>query len=156
SDPVAAVSRYWRDLVAAGGDAVKDVLELLRDALADASEVGSAVRGAGTPDDPWRGPLVGPLALEVCTSGEVLTVGVGVVTSVDTLGERCTVVEVRLAATRAELDLAARSASLLPVVEGSLSARERGVNPPRITLPLLDGVTLTAGGVGLLFRWTPD
>ena len=70
----------------------------------------------------------------------------------DTLGQRCTVVETRLAATLALFDLAAGHAQLLPSVEGVLSARERGVNPARVTLPIGVG-TLTAGGVGVGLRW---
>ena len=155
TDPVDAVGGYWRDLAAAPA-AMPDVLAVLRDALADASEAASAILGTGTPLDPWRVPLIGPLELEVSANGSLLSIGVAAVTSVDTLGQRCTVVETRFAATIAELDLSAKAASLLPGVEGVLSARERGVNPARVALALDDGAVLTAGGVGLRLGWTPD
>jgi hypothetical protein len=155
ADPVAAVSGYWRNLIAAPPATVSSVLATVRDALADASEAASAIHGTGVALDPWRVPLIGPLELEVAANGSVLSVGVAASTSVDTLGQRCTVVETRIAATIAEIDLAANTASLLPGVEGVLSARERGVSPPRVRLPLADGAVLTASGVGLRLGWTP-
>ncbi len=155
TDPVNAVSGYWRDLAAAPA-AMSAVFAVLRNALADASQASSAIRGTGTSVDPWRVPLIGPLELEVSANGSILSIGIAAVTTVDTLGQRCTVVETRFAATIAELDLAAKTASLLPGVEGVLSARERGVNPPRVALALPDGVVLTASGVGLRLGWSPS
>lgn len=155
SDPVGACGGYWRDLIAAPPGAATTVLATLRNALADASQAASAIQGTGTALDPWRVPLIGPLALEVAGNGSVLTLGIAVATSVDTLGQRCTVVETRIAATIAEIDLAAKTASLLPGVDAALLARERGINPPRVTLALGDGTALTASGVGLRLGWTP-
>ncbi|MDQ3009337.1 MAG: hypothetical protein M3X11_01335, partial [Acidobacteriota bacterium] len=155
SNPAGAFSSYWRDLVAAPPAAVTTVLTELRNALADASKAASEIQGAGSAIDPWRVPLIGPLTLEVAANGAVLTVGIAIATSVDQLGQRCTVVETRLAATIAEIDLAAQTGSLLPGVEASLSARERGINPPIVTLALGDGSALTASGVGLRLGWTP-
>jgi large repetitive protein len=155
SDPVGAVSGYWRDLIAAPAGAATTVLAALRDALADASAANAAIRGTGTALDPWSVPLIRPLQLEVVANGTTLAVRAAVATSVDTLGQRCTVVQTHLAATLAEIDLSARSASLFPGVEGVLSARERGANPPRVTLALGDGAALTASGVGLRLGWTP-
>ena len=155
TDPVAAVSDYWRNLLGAGDAAVQQVLAAIRDALADAGAAGLAVQGSGTPDDPWSVPLIGPLALELSVVGDVLSIGIAATTSIDTLGQRCTVLETRFAAVIAEVDLAARSGSLLPAVEASITARERGVNPPRAALVLGGGVSLVSGGVGLRMRWTP-
>ena len=155
SDPVGACGGYWRDLIAAPPGAATTVLATLRNALADASEAASAVLGTGTAIDPWRVPLIGPLALEFAANGSVLTIGVAVATSVDTLGQRCTVVESRIAARIAEINLTAKTASLLPGVEGIISTRERGISPPRVTLALGDGTALTASGVGLRLGWTP-
>ena len=155
SNPVSAVSGYWRDLIAAPAGAATTVFAALRDALADASSANVAIRGMGTALDPWRVPLIGPLELEAVANGTTLSVCAAVSTSVDTLGQRCTVVQTRLAATLAEINLSAPSASLLPGVEGVLSARERGANPPRVMLAFGDGATLTASGVGLRLGWTP-
>ena len=76
-----------------------------------------------------RSPSIGPLELEASTVDGVLSVGLAAVTRVDQLGQRCTVVETRLAATLVEVDLGARTASLLPGVDARLSARERGRQP---------------------------
>ena len=154
-NPVGAVGGYWHDLVAAPAGAATAVLATLRDALADASEAASAILGTGSVLDPWRVRLIGPLELEVSVVGSVLSVGVAAITEVDNLGQGCTVIATRIAATIATIDLAAKSASLLPSVEGTLSGRERGVNPPRVTLALGDGAALTASGVGLRLRWSP-
>jgi hypothetical protein len=155
TDPAAAVSGYWQDLVQAAPGAMTTVLAALRDALADATGAASTIKGTGTQDDPWRVPLIGPLELEAFANGAVLTIGVAATTSVDTLGQQCTVVTTRFGVTIAEVDLAAKSGKLLPAVEGVLSARERGVNPPRILLPFGDGAALTASGVGLRLGWSP-
>jgi large repetitive protein len=155
TDPVEAVSGYWRNLLDAPSGAMTTVLAGLRDALADASAAGLAIRGTGTALDPWCVPLIGPLQLELARNGDLLTINLAAATSVDTLGQRCTVVESRIAATLAEIDLAVRSASLLPGVEALLTARERGVRPARATLDLGGGATLTSAGVGLRFGWTP-
>src|SRR5262249_34818670 len=39
--------------------------------------------------------------------------------------------------------------------EATVSARQRGVNPPRAALSLGGGVTLATSGVGVRLRWTP-
>ncbi len=153
TDPVASLTAYWQALLAGPTDAVPTVLAALHDAIADASAV--SVRGTGTALDPWRVTLIGPLQLEVVANGTTLSVSMALATSVDTLGQRCTVVQTRLVATLAEIELSAPSASLLPGVQAVLSARERGVNPPRAMLALGDGAALTASGVGLSLGWTP-
>ena len=154
SDPVAAVAGYWQQLVG-NPLAVTAVLQTLRQALADASEAASVVQGSGSAIDPWRLPLVGPLALEAVASGSVVTVSVAGATSVDTLGQRCTVVNTRVAATLARIDLTARTAQLMLGAEASLSARERGVHPPQARLELADGTELLADHVGLALAWSP-
>ena len=45
------------------------------------------------------------------------------------------------------------SAQLLPSVDGRLTARERGVSPPRAALELDDGVVLSADHVGVRLSW---
>ncbi|WP_374566692.1 DUF6603 domain-containing protein [Ideonella sp.] len=155
SDPLAAAAGYWQALLAAPPAAMTEVLEALRDALADASEAVAIIHGTGTALDPWRVPLIGPLELEFAATGSTLAVNAAIATSVDSLGQRCTVVDMRLAATLARIDLAAKTAVLMPGVEGRISARERGVDPPRVTLALGDAIALTASGVGLGLAWAP-
>ena len=116
ANPITAVSAYWLELVTSPGGAMRSVLTVVRDTLADESGANLPVSGAGTALDPWLVPLIGPLRLEVAAKGAVLTVNTALATSVDTLGQRCTVVQTHLAATLAEIDLAAPSATLLPGV----------------------------------------
>ena len=139
-DPLGAVAGYWQTLLTDHADAVPAVLLVLRDAIADAGAV--VGRSAAPGRRPTRGGSrsIGPLELEAHADGDVLTIALAAGTSVDTLGQRCTVVETRLAATLAEIDLGARTASAAPAVDGRLTARERGVTPPRVTLVLGDGV----------------
>ena len=155
SDPVGACGGYWQSLTASTPDKLASVLAVLRNTLADASAVTALVSGSGTVDDPWRVPLTGPLAIELSKEGSILSIAVTVATSVDTLGHRFMVIESRLAATIARIDLAAKSANLMPGVEGMISARKRGVTPSRVTLPLGDGAAITASHVGLRLGWKP-
>ncbi|MDB5750809.1 MAG: putative transcriptional activator SRCAP-like protein, partial [Ramlibacter sp.] len=154
-DPVAALAGYWRQLVA-NPAAATTVLSALQHALADASQPASVVAGSGSEADPWRLPLVGPLALEVSASGDMLAIGLGVVTSIDALGQRCTMVQTRIGVKLASIDLAARRACLLGAVEATLSARERGASPPRARLALGDAAAIVADHVGLRLAWAPD
>lgn len=153
SDPVGAVVGYWQQLVGTPA-AATTVLQALRDALADVGAT-AAVLGSGSDAAPWRLPLIGPLALEVVASGSILTVSLAAGTSVDSLGQRCTVVATRIAVVLARIDLSARSAQLLPGAQASISARERGANPPRARLELADGIELLADHVGLALSWSP-
>ena len=155
ADPVAALSGYWRALI--GNDAAtRQVLSALRLALTDKSEKDSVVDGDGSAATPWRLPLIGPLALELTASGGVLGIGLGAKTSIDTLGQRCTVVETRIGVKLASIDFAARHASLLGAVEATLTARERGADPKRARLALGDTVAVVADHVGLLLAWAPE
>ena len=135
SDPVGAVAGYWQQLVA-NSAAATTVLQTLRQALADASEAAAVIAGAGTEVDPWRlAARRRRSALEVVASGSVLTVSLAASTSVDTLGQRCTVVGTRIAAQLARIDLAARSAQLMLGAEASLhgarARRESAAGTPR-------------------------
>ena len=154
ANPVDAVAGYWQQLIGVPA-AASLVLGELRTAIADASEAGALVQGTGTAVDPWRVSLIGPLQLEAFAAGAKLNVGLAATTSVDTLGERCTVITTRFAARLATLDFAARSAELLPSVEAVLAGRERGINPPRARLVLGGGAALRADHVGLRLAWSP-
>ena len=155
SDPLAAVAGYWKAVVGTPAAATQ-VLAQIRNALADASEAITSIKGTGTPLDPWRVPLIGPLELEFAATGSTLAISLAATTSVDQLGQKCTVVDTRFAATLARVDLDAKTGALMPGVEALLSARERGVDPPRVTLALGDVSALTAAGVGLRLAWSPS
>lgn len=153
TDPVGAVAGYWQQ-VFANAAAATDVLETLRAALFDAGTPG-AVSGAGTLADPWRLPLIGPLALEAYADGAVVTLSAAAGTSVGTLGQGCTVVATRIGVTLARIDLAARTAALLPGAEASITARERGASPPQVRLAGGDITELVADHVGVTLAWSP-
>jgi len=155
ADPVAAVAGYWQQLIA-NTAAATTVLSALRRAITDASEAVSVVSGLGTVERPWHLPVIGPLAFEVVADGPLLHIGLAAATEVDDLGQRCTVLTTRIAAQIARIDLAARSAVLLGSVEASLTARERGANPPRARLALGDAAAVVADHVGLRLAWSPD
>lgn len=149
-DPVGHLVAHWRDLLADHRDEVEAALGLLRDALADATA--DAVDGSGTVDHPWRVPLVGPLALALHTDGDLLVVDLAVTTTVDDLGGAAPDLEVALAARLAEVDLAARTASLVTGVQARLSARSHGADEAR--LDLSEGLALRASRAGLRVGWT--
>jgi hypothetical protein len=160
--PLDAVVAHWRNLAADHCAAIPAILEVIRDAVADGAVVAGNVTGHGEPDDPWRMPLVGPVTLDVVCGDPadpdrpVLTVALAASTRVDSLGERCTVLETTLAATVAVIDLDRPSVTLVPGVEARILARERGVSPPRITLPLGVDAELAADHAGLVLTWSVD
>ena len=154
-DPLGAVAGYWHTLLRDHPTAVPAALTVLRDAVADAGAT-AAPEGTGTDADPWRIPLAGPLSLEARFAGDTLALAVAIATQVDTLGQGCTTVSTRLAATVATADLAARTAQLLGSVEGRLTAHERGTEPPRVTLGLGPDASLVAEAIGLRLAWAPD
>ncbi|HPG77221.1 MAG TPA: hypothetical protein PK756_01065 [Piscinibacter sp.] len=155
ADPLPTIGGYWQQLVTVPA-AARAVLGALRTALTDADKALAVVQGDGSADVPWTLPLIGPLQLEVSASGPVLDIGLAAAISDDSLGQHCTVLQTRFGATLARIDLAARSASLLPGVEATLTARQRGVNPPRARLELADGVAFSAEHVGLRLAWSPQ
>jgi hypothetical protein len=153
-DPLGAVRGYWRALLRDHAAAVPDILTSLRDLLADDSRAATAVAGAGTEEDPWRVPIVGPITLDArrLAGGDALEVAVGAAYVTDELGNRCTVVETRLAVGLARLDLAGVQATLLSSVEAQLVTRQRGATRAAATVGPL---TLVADHIGLRARWRP-
>jgi hypothetical protein len=150
SDPVGHLASHWRGLLADHRDEVVTALGLLRDGLADAAA--GAVSGEGRADEPWRLPLVGPLALHLHTDGDLLVVDLAVTTTVDDLGGAAPDLEAALSARLAEIDLAARSASLVTGVQARLSARGHGTDEAR--LDVAEGLALRASRAGLHLGWT--
>ncbi|MFL5937814.1 MAG: DUF6603 domain-containing protein [Gaiellaceae bacterium] len=151
-DPVGAVSGYWHVLLTTHAAAVPALLAVVRDALAEAGAALTPIKGAGAAGDPWRIRLIGPVELEAHVAGDTLAVAVAAGTKVDTIGQQCTVLETRIAATVAVIDFASGAVQLLPSVEGGLSARERGVSPPRVALAFGD-FAVTAEHFGIKLSW---
>ncbi|MDP9417449.1 MAG: hypothetical protein M3P48_06380, partial [Actinomycetota bacterium] len=156
TDPVGTISDHWRTMLSAHRAHIVDTLEVVRDALADPAVAALDIEGGGTGADPWRLTLVGPLGVHFWTVGDRLLVALAVATSVDSLGPRAPVIDGRLGVTLADLDLASRSASLLPRVEARLSGRERGVTPPRARLVVSDEVAVSASSAGITMGWSAE
>lgn len=153
-DPVGRLAEHWKVMLASHRDDVLVALEALRSALSDTAT--SAVDGSGSAAEPWRLALVGPLALHLWTDGDRLLVDLAVSTSVDDLGGNAPVVEGRLGARLADVDLTARSARLLTGVDARIGARLPGVTPPQARLTLAEDVALTASYAALRFGWTAE
>ena len=151
ADPLGALTAHWRTMLADHRADVAVALETLRTALSDA---GVAVTGTGAATDPWRLGLVGPLALLFWAEEDRLVVDVAVTTTVDDLGEGTPVIEGRLGARLAEIDLAARSARLLTGVEGRIGARMRDVTPAQARLEIAEGLAIRSSGAGIRLGWS--
>ncbi|HET6159916.1 MAG TPA: DUF6603 domain-containing protein [Dongiaceae bacterium] len=155
SNPLAAVGSHWRTLLQAHADAVPSILELLRSLIADAAAAIPPITGTGTAADPWRMPLVGPAALQFYSEngGDTLHIGLSAGYSVDTLGQRCTVIESRLTVGLAKIDLAQGGLVLAAAIEARLTARARGDTRARFSA---GPIALSAYHIGLSAAWSPD
>lgn len=151
-DPVGALAAHWRLMLAGHRGDVLVALQALRTALSQGAA--GAVDGTGTPADPWRLVLVGPLALHVCTEGDRLLVDLAVSTTVDDLGGNAPVFDGRIGARLVDVDLADRSARLLTGVEARIGAHLPGTTPPQARLAITDGLAVTASHAALRFGWT--
>ncbi len=153
-DPLSAVRGYWHTLVHDHPDAVASLLGEVRDLVADAGASGSAVAGSGTDADPWRVTLAAPIELQVwrVDAGNGLELAIAARKFGDTLGQRCTRVDLQLAIGLASLDLARGAATFLSLADVRLTARARGD-----TRALLEAgpFTLTADHLGLGATWRP-
>src|SRR5262249_33729420 len=150
--PLSAVADHWQIVVRDHAAALPALLSTLRDLVADAAEAGAAIEGSGTEADPWRGKIAGPVALEAWIVGERLHFGPSATLVVDTLGQRCTVVETRLRVVAVEIDLAGKHVAFLPAVDAGVTLRAR--TEPKLALATSVFV-LTTDSVGLETRWTP-
>lgn len=137
ADPVAELARYWRDLSLAP-PAMADVLGALRALLAGGAS--APVPGVGTRADPWRVPLVGPLALRAWRDGDELLIDAAVAIVTPALGEH----EVE-----ATLGLSLLRAGFAP-----LQATFAGAAQGRLALRRADGelATLDVANVALELR----
>ena len=75
SDPLGAVRAYWDAALTAGQAEVQALLEVLRDAVADATQSAVPVSGTGTASDPWLLPLTTGANLSVRYADGVLAAG---------------------------------------------------------------------------------
>lgn len=152
-NPLAALKAHWQDVLANRAGDVTAVLQSLRQLITGDATPG-AVTGSGTAEVPWALPLVAGLQVAVWRGPDArLVLGLGFLRSVDTLGERCTVIETRVRAAIVALDLAGGSASFLPEVSVLALGRARGGG----RLATEQGaVSLEVDHLGVSAIWTPD
>ena len=135
-DPLAAIAGYWQTLMTDPRRRRQRRAARAARRRSPTPARSSAASSTAPARRPTRGACRSPgrSSWRRASPTTVVTIAIAASTSVDTLGQRCTVIETRIAATLAEIDLGARTASLLTGASGRLTARERGVTPPRVTL----------------------
>ena len=152
-DPLGTLRAHWQDVLANHAADVDAVLARLRELITGDATAG-AVTGSGTEAEPWLLPLVAGLHVAVWRGADGrLYLGVGFLRSVDTLGERCTVIETRVRASIVALDLAGGGASFLPEVSVRALGRARGGG--RLVTDQ-GAVRFEVDHLGITALWTPD
>ncbi len=155
SSPLTAVGGYWRTLLRDHASAIPELLDELRALIADAGAAIPPITGAGTTDDPWRLPLIGPVALQFRSEagGDRLDVAVACGYAVDTLGQRCTRIDTRLIIGLANIDFVSGRLAITSAVEARLTARARGDTRARFAA---GPIALSADHIGLFAKWTAE
>lgn len=154
-NPLVAVRSHWRTVLRDHAAAVPELLESLRDLLADAAVASAAIDGSGTRPDPWRIRLVGPVDLLAWAEdgGDRLEVALAAAYSDDSLGAQCARVGTRLRVGIASLDLANGGVVFAPGVE--LRVTVTGTDTPGLEIEL-GPLQLSADHLGLAIDWSPD
>ncbi|SIO33796.1 hypothetical protein SAMN05444722_1519 [Rhodovulum sp. ES.010] len=152
-DPVGRLRAHWTDVVTNHAAEMPAVLADLRHLITGDATPG-AVTGSGTDAAPWQLPLEAGLHVAVWqdTRGR-LFIGLGFARSVDTLGERCTVIDSRLRAAVVMLDFEAGAAGFMPEIVLRVLGRARGGGR------LASGrgsLAVEVDHVGARALWTPD
>ena len=151
-DPLGALRQHWEDVLANHAPDIPAVLARLRELVTGDATAG-AVTGSGTEAEPWTLPLTAGLHIAIWQGADGrLLIGVGFLRRVDTLGERCTVLETRVRAAILALDFAGGGASFLPEV--SLSALGRARGGGRL-ISDQGAIRLEVDHLGVAVRWTP-
>lgn len=152
-DPLGLMRAHWQDVLAGPAADVAAVLSSLR-ALLTGDATADVVTGDGTNASPWILPLVAGLHVAVWRdSAGRLVIGLGFLRQVDTLGERCTVLETRIRAGIVALDLGSGAAAFLPEVSVRALGRARGGGRLRTDQ---GGLRFEVDHLGLRALWTPE
>ena len=151
-NPLEAIRAYWLGVVRDHASVIPTILAELRGLVADAAAIAQPIDGDGTPLQPWRLTLVGPVVLQAWKDGDHLKLGPAVRFVVDDIGQRCTRLETRIAMTLIDADLASPGVQFLGAVELALALRARGRNEAVIDAGV---VKLRADQVVLAARWSP-
>ncbi len=146
ANPLAELTRYWRDLSADAG-AMANVLGALRALVASVPAV--SVPGAGTREIPWRVELAAPLILLVWRDGGALVIDAALDITTPVLGDHVAVTTLRGSLLR----LAFTPVKVTFVGNVSATVTLRRVAEP---LSLSVGpLTLSADEVRAIVSWSP-
>ncbi len=128
-DPIGQLRTHWLNVLNNHAGDVTKVLAELR-ILISGDTTPDVVTGDGTDASPWSLPLLAGLQVLVWrdASGKLL-IGLGFVKQVDTLGQRCTVVETRVRAAFVAIDLDTGGVGFLPEISVRAFGRARGGGP---------------------------
>lgn len=153
SNPLVELRSHWRNVLANHAGDMPAVLVSLRQLITGDTTTGM-VTGSGTEADPWALPLAAGLHVGVWrdATGKLL-IGVGFIRSVDTLGERCTVIETRVRITLVSIALDTGASGFLPEITARVLGRARGGG--RLSTDQGE-LRLEIDHIGLLSRWTAD
>ncbi|WP_299631503.1 DUF6603 domain-containing protein [uncultured Roseobacter sp.] len=152
-DPLGRLRAHWEAVLNSHIADVPAVLSSLRELLTGDATPG-AVTGSGTDAAPWVLPLVAGLHVAVWRDAAArLVIGLGFLRQIDTLGERCTVLETRVRAGIVALDLDSGAAGFLPEVSVRALGRARGGGRLRTDQ---GGFRFEVDHLGLRAGWTPD
>lgn len=153
SDPLGALRSHWQEVLTNRAGDMPAVLDSVRQLITGDTTPG-AVTGSGTESAPWALPLAAGLHVAVWrdATGKLL-IGVGFIRSVDTLGERCTVIETRVRIALVSIALDTGASGFLPEITARLLGRARGGG--RLGTDQ-GGLRLEVDHIGILTRWTPD
>ena len=154
-NPLDAIQAYWHGLLRDHPGAMIELLSTLRDLLADASQAAAVITGTGTEADPWRVLIAGPIGFDVwaANGGDALEVALSAGFTADSLGNRCTRVDSRMAIGLVRFDLAGGTATFLTSAEGRLTVRARLRAQALLSFGPL---SLAADFIGAAVGWRPS
>ena len=146
SDPLAELTRYWRDLAGAPA-AMSDVLGALRALIAQVPHVNAP--GLGTRATPWRVQLAGPLVLLVWRDGGTLVVDAALDVVTPAFGDHTVTTTLRASLMR--LTFAPVQVTFVGVISASVELTRAG-QPLELDIGAL---FLSATSLRAMVSWSP-
>ncbi|WP_187429775.1 hypothetical protein ROLI_015680 [Roseobacter fucihabitans] len=152
-DPLGRLRTHWEAVLNGPAADVTAGLAALRHLLTgDGSP--TAITGTGTAGEPWVLPLVAGLHVALWRDARArLVIGLAFLRQVDSLGQRCTVLETRLRVGIVALDLQSGAAGFLPEITLRGLGRARGGGRLRTDQ---GDFRLEVDHLGLRALWTPE
>lgn len=122
-DPIARLRDHWLTILEDHTSDVTAVLQSLRTLLTGAADV----TGTGTEADPWRLSIRPGIHVAIWrTDTGALALGLGWMTRVDDLGDRCTVLEMRGRLALVSINLSSGATAFVPSIDIAATGRPRG------------------------------